>query len=396
MLLKIFPCSVPTIKLRLLVFIDIDMRKLIYLHKSKMGIDIAKGYIMIDNKKTIFLSNIIRAIFVFMLLVFVFVKNEQLYLRMMILSFQLLTICYIGENVCKLLNKPVGTKIFHKLFIGIFLLFGACFLVAWSYAFIQNKQYFPLIFTIPFWIFEISIFRKSLLGMKSDSKKAKKKSKFDFRIMIPCFLVISILLSGIICLVIGIKDTYQISKKTENYLTTTCYYKDYEIYDSYDKKVHGRTENHTTYRLIYVYEINGKEYSIKTDYGSGSIPDENSSRKIKYNPDNPGEAVFTGTNANSGLIYYGAFFFLGGMVFVLIFLYAKGVFDNVKIDILGLYIGFVLLIVGIGMIAFQIGEVSSFMEAIKRMGFWTLIPALFIITGGFQIIKCLFAGISKS
>ena len=298
-------------------------------------------------KKTIFLSNIIRAIFVFMLLVFVFDKNEQLYLRMMLLAFLLLTICYIAKNLCDLLNKPTGAKVFHKLFISVFLLFGACFLIIWSYVFIQNKQYFPLIFTVPFWMSEIYFFRKSLLGMKTDPKKDKKKSKFGFAIIVSCFLVISILLSGIICLAIGIKDTYQISKKTKNYLTATCYYKDYEIYDSYDKRDHGRTENHTTYRFIYVYEIDGKEYSIKTDYGSGAIPDENSSRKIKYNPSNPSEAVFTGTNANRVLIYCGAFFLLGGMVFVLIFLYAKGVFDKVKINILGLYIGFVCFVVGI-------------------------------------------------
>lgn len=340
-------------------------------------------------KKTIFLSNIIRAIFVFMFLVFVFVKNEQRYLRMMILSFLLLTICYIAQNLCSLLNKPVGAKIFHKLFISIFLLFGACFITIWSYAFIQKKQYFPLIFTIPFWIFEIHIFRKSLLSRKSDSKKAEKKPKFDFKMIVSCFLVGSILLSGMICLVIGMKDTYQVSKKTKDYLTATCYYKDYEIYDSYDKKDHDRVENHTTYRLIYVYEIDGKEYRIKTDYGSGSVPNENSSRKIKYDPDNPNKAVFAGTNANSGLIYFGAFFFLGGMVFVLMFLYAKGVFDQVKIDIIGLYIGFVFFIIGIGIIAFQIGEVSSLMEAVKRMGFWILIPVLFIIIGGFQMLKCL-------
>ncbi len=36
------------------------------------------------------------------------------------------------------------------------------------------------------------------------------------------------------------------------------------------------------------------------------------------------------------------------------------------------------------------GEVSSLMEAIKRMGFWFFIPVMFIVIGGFQIIKCLF------
>lgn len=78
------------------------------------------------------------------------------------------------------------------------------------------------------------------------------------------------------------------------------------------------------------------------------------------------------------------------MVFVLIFLYAKGVFDKVKINILGLYIGFVFLVIGIGIIAFQMGEVPSLMETIKRMGFWILVPIMFIAIGGFQIIKCLF------
>jgi len=339
-------------------------------------------------KKSIFVTNIVRAILIFIILVFVFIKNEQLSLRLMIASFLLMLICYIAKNLCNLFNKPIGVKIFHKLFITIFLIFGACFIIVWSYAFIQNNQYFPLIFTIPFWIFEIHIFRKSLLEIKQP-KQGMKKSKFDFKLVVTCLLVFSVLLSGIICLVIGIKDSYKISKETKNYLTTTSYYKDYEIYDSY-KKNHGKTENHTTYRLIYIYEINGKEYSIKTDYGSGSIPSKNSSREIKYNPDNPSEAVFIGTNRNSGLIYFGAFFLLGGMVFVLIFLYIKGVFDKIKINILGLYIGFVCLIVGIGLIAFQMGEISSFIEAIKRMGLWILIPAIFIFVGGFQIIKCLF------
>ncbi len=338
-------------------------------------------------KKTIFISNIIRAIFVFLILVFVLIKNEQFSLRLMIISFLLLTICSIAKNLCNLFHKPIGVKIFHKLFLIIFLLFGTCFLSVWSYTWIQNKQYFPLLFTIPFWGLEIHLFRKSVLD-KSDSKQTRKKTKFDFRIVVTGFLVFSVLLVGIICLIIGIKDTYQTKEKTKNYLTTTCYYQDYEIYDSHDKKEHDSTD--TTYRFIYVYEINGKEYSIKTDYGSGSIPSKNSSREIKYNPNNPSEAVFTGTNRNSGFIYFGAFFLLGGFVFVFIFLYAKGIFDKVKINILGLYIGFVCFLVGIGMIAFQMGEVSSMWEAIKRMGFWLFIPIMFIMIGGFQMVKCLF------
>ncbi len=341
-------------------------------------------------KKTQFTTNIIRAVFIFILLILVFTKNEQLGLRIMIASFLLLTICYIAENVCNLINKPLGAKTFHKIFVIIFLLFGFVFLIVWSYEWIKEKQYLPLLFTILFWIFEIYMIRRYLLGIKSTPKQIQKKYKFDFRIVVSCFLVFGVLFSGIICLVIGIKDTYHISKITKNYLTTTGYFKDYEIYDSYEKREHNRTKTHTTYRLIYTYKIDDKEYTITTDYGSGNIPEINSIRKIKYNPNNPSEAILIGTNRNNGLIYFGAFFILGGMVFILIFLYAKGVFDKVKVNIIGLYIGIVFLVVGIGIIAFQMGEVSSLMEAIKRMRFWILIPIMFIIIGVFQIVKCLF------
>lgn len=334
-------------------------------------------------KKPIFIYNILKATFILMLLMFVFTKNEQLYLRMIIISFILLTICYLTENLFYLFNKPKEAKMFHKLFITIFLLFGAGFLVGWSYAWIKEAVYFPLIFTIPFWVCEVYIFRKSILEIKSDKKKALQKNKLDFKLVVSGFLVICVLISGLVCLVIGIKDTYQTKKKTQNYLTTTGYFKDYEIYSSSNK-------DKPTYRLIYIYEIDGQEYSLKTDYGSGSIPSENSEREIKYNPNNPSEAVFTGTNRNSGLIYFGVFFILGSMVFVLIFLSTFDVFANIKFNVIGLYVGFVLLIVGIGIIAFQMGEVSTLIEVIKRMKFWILIPLMFIIVGIFQIIKCLF------
>ena len=122
----------------------------------------------------------------------------------------------------------------------------------------------------------------------------------------------------------------------------------------------------------------------------GYIPETNSTRKVKYNPNNHSEAVLVGTNGNNFLIYFGAFFTLGGSVFVLATLYIKGVFDKVKIDVMGTYVGFIILIVGIGIILFQNQTTSSLIKTIKSMGFWFIIPSLFIIVGVFQIIKCLF------
>ena len=75
---------------------------------------------------------------------------------------------------------------------------------------------------------------------------------------------------------------------------------------------------------------------VSTDYGVEKIPAVNSMRKVKYDPNNYEKAVLVGTNRNNGLIYFGAFFVLGGMVFVLIFLQIKGVFDKKKLMLLEL------------------------------------------------------------
>lgn len=128
---------------------------------------------------------------------------------------------------------------------------------------------------------------------------------------------------------------------------------------------------------------------VSTDYGVEKIPAVNSMRKVKYDPNNYEKAVLVGTNRNNGLIYFGAFFVLGGMVFVLIFLQIKGVFDKIKIDVIGTYIGVIFTIIGIGIILLQNGMTSSFIETVKTMGFWILIPIMFIIVGIFQTIKCL-------
>ena len=336
-------------------------------------------------KRTVFINSIIRSIFIFLFLVFIFIKNKQLYSRLFIFPFILLIACYIIKDICNLFNKTKISKLFQKLSILIFSLFAIIFVIMYSYTCIKNKQYFILIFTIPFWIFFIYLVCKYLLGIKKSSKHNDKSTKFNFKIMVSCFLVVSVLLIGIVSLFFGIKGTYDTNEKTKNYILTNGYYKDYEIYDS--DEVGG---SNITYRLIYVYTVDGEEYSLKTDYGSGIIPDVNSERKIKYDPDNPSEALFVGINKDSILIYFGTFFVLGGMVFVLSFLYILGVFDKTKINVLGLYIGIVCIILGIGIITIQFGEGASLMSVIKQMRFWILVPIIFIATGIFQVIKCLF------
>lgn len=166
-----------------------------------------------------------------------------------------------------------------------------------------------LAFTIPFWIAGIYIVRKFLFGKNLEEETKKKELKLNFSIIISSFLVLLVLIIGSTCLYFGIKDTYKLNKTTKEYMTTNGYFKDYEIYNT--------SKDGTTYKLLYAYEIDEKEYTISTDYGVGYIPEKNSIREIKYNPDNPSEAILVGTNSSNFLIFFGASFTLGGTVFVL-------------------------------------------------------------------------------
>lgn len=82
-----------------------------------------------------------------------------------------------------------------------------------------------------------------------------------------------------------------------------------------------------------------------------------------------------------GLAFMGVFFLCGGGAFVLGTLTVRGVFDQVKVDVLGLYMGIVLTLLGIGF-AVMLGALD------ESPGLWILIPLLMSAAGAAQIIKC--------
>lgn len=335
------------------------------------------------KNKSIYIGTIVRTSIIFVFLIAIMIKNQNIIARIMILPFLLCCGFSIGKNICLIIEKKRAATIFSKLFIISFLVFWFGMLLYGSFLFIKGQNYFSLIFTVPFWIAGIYITRKYLFEIKSKKLENHKKSKFTFQIVVSTFLVMLVLVIGATCLFFEIRDTYRLNERTKDYLIVEGYYKDYDIYNI-------DTDGRTTYKLNYLYKVDGEEYRISTDYGVGRIPEKNSIREIKYNPNNPNEAIVSGTNSSNFLIYFGAFFTLVGSAFVLKALSVKGVFDKVKIDVIGTYVGVVLLIVGIGIILFQNGTTSSFIETVKSMGFWFLIPLLFIIVGAIQTIKCLF------
>lgn len=231
-------------------------------------------------------------------------------------------------------------------------------------------------------VISVLVIKKRLRKKEYDSEvRNPRESRVNIPIIIAVFLVGSVLISGIIILYIGIRDTFRAEWLSRNYTAVTGYFEDYNIYDSDEEGV--------TYRLIYTYQVNGKEYQVSADYGVGYLPEYGSERKVLYNPENHGEAVLAGTNSNKGMIFFGVFFVLGATVFILIGLQIKGVFDNVKTDVIGVYVGVVFVVIGVGSIAFQRGMVASLIEMLKIMKFWILIPIMLIVAGGIQVVRSL-------
>ena len=81
-----------------------------------------------------------------------------------------------------------------------------------------------------------------------------------------------------------------------------------------------------------------------------------------------------------GLLFMGGFFFFGALAFLLGVLTIKGYFDKCKIDVLGLYVGIFFVLCGCGFIAMIIQQGFSIL---------IIIPALMVLAGIAQIVKCL-------
>lgn len=335
------------------------------------------------KNKSIYTRKLVSSVFITILLIYFMIKTTSP--KIIFVPFLICAISMIGKSISLLMEKKKYVNVFDKSFTIGFLLFWFGFLIFADYIAIKDKQWQLVVFSLVFWIAGIYFIKKRLFKQKekenNESSKTKTKLNIDFRILISALLVIIVLLSGIAMLFFGIIDTYRLNSITKDYITTNGYYSYYDIFTT--------DEDGTTYKLTYVYEVDGKEYSITTDYGTNYLPDKDSTREIKYNPNNPDEAIISGTNSKNGLIYFGAFFTFGSLTFILATLSILGYFDKFKIDILGTYIGLLFFMIGIGIIVFQTGTTTSLIETIKSFGLWIFIPIMFVIIGIYQFIKSL-------
>ena len=192
------------------------------------------------------------------------------------------------------------------------------------------------------------------------------------RISIFQVILILLIMLGLFLIGKGIIENISFSSRTKGFESTIGYFTDYEVYsERYVRRKH-RTE--VTYRLSYVYYIDGKEYVAKTDYGTGVLPPLGSEKEIKYNPMNVSEAVVTGTNGPKIQIVVGLFFVLIPLVFYLV------LFTNCTMNIVDLVVGLVVLLLGLGMIYIIAGGFS--------------IKDLFMTAGPLALIPLMFVGVS--
>ena len=328
------------------------------------------------NKKYELIYKLIAELVIMGFLLFSFISNN-IFINFMFIPF---IICISGDivkNILLLKGENVNNRLFEKIFIIGFLSFVFLFLILWTGLSILSKDYSLIIVSIPFWIIGIFLVRKKLFG-----KETKLFKKINFKQIFPYLFLSLFVLIGIVMLYFGISNSFKNLSKTSNYVETIGYFVDYEMYNS--------DEDGTTYKLIYSYNVNSKEYTVSTDYGTNMIPKGGSSRTIKYNPSNPSEAIISGGSSEIVLLLIGIMFTM--IPFVILINMSpkiKEKLDNLNFNVTTLLMGIVFLIIGF-MALYMITGTFSIIEIYKSFSLNYLIPYLillmFIIVGILLII----------
>ena len=169
---------------------------------------------------------------------------------------------------------------------------------------------------------------------------------------------------GLIMLTIYGCLTFKEMNLSKTYEKTMGIYVDKELY-----------EDSNTYALIYEYKVNNETYTIKTNYGTISIPEQNSPKEIYYNPKNPAQAILKGNTAPVLLLLLGIMFTVIPLIFIL-----------KKTNII---IGIAFLTIGLGLYYFIAKDINSYslFKVFKANFLVTIMSLVFIILGIIALIE---------
>ncbi len=202
------------------------------------------------------------------------------------------------------------------------------------------------------------------------------------RIML--FLTIIFIVVGILLLIYGIKNIYNTNLISENYIEIEANFKDATLYE--------RSDSGEVYTLNYTYTIDGLQYQISTDYTTGIIPKIGSKKLIKYNPDNPSEAIFVGDVSNTMIIFFGFLFTVIPIMINLGKMSILGKMSPMLKKIFYIFIGLIFIIAGVAFYRILCMELNSYsiINAFQNFGFVSIIPILFIIVGVINTLYFIF------
>ena len=210
--------------------------------------------------------------------------------------------------------------------------------------------------------------------------------KLNFKKIVIVLLFASALISGVILLFIGIKDSVSLAIKTKDWFDAPGYFCDYSVYNV-------DNDGKTTYRLRYVFYSGGAEYFVETDYGSEVIPEIDSVRTVLYEPENPENAVIKGGTASSVYITIGFMFTFIPLFMIICWLWIN---DKIKIPVrlFDFTAGFLIFVVGEFCIYMMSGSAFPW-KAFVSMGFLALIPSIMVAAGVFQMVKTVYIDLKE-
>lgn len=178
-----------------------------------------------------------------------------------------------------------------------------------------------------------------------------------------------------------------LNEKTKNYVSVEGKLCGYSAYDS----------DGESYSLEYEYIVDGRKYYISTNYGVGVIPELGSVKTIKYNLNNPSEAIIAGAivadDSNVLWIVLGFMFFFIALIMVMSESGKKSKkAKKIKSLITSGLIG--ILFSGLGISAYYMmcmgTDSLSLATGFKLFGTFAIIPVIFIILGILIMLMSIF------
>lgn len=120
--------------------------------------------------------------------------------KIILLPFLICALSMTGKSIAQMLHKEKLAVVFHKCFVGGFVLFWMGFLAVAGYITVRDRNYSMLILLVPFLLVGVFLIKNKLLGKKSQ----KNVEPFRFAHVISAILVSLALLSGMVLLILGI------------------------------------------------------------------------------------------------------------------------------------------------------------------------------------------------